>query len=195
MVVMVVVMVVVVVVVVVVVLLRYCCGIAVHEPYFTPPSPYPPGFPAPASALARAGYNTGYNTGRYESMKEVAAAREYATGLRAATSSLFAPGSPLALKIDCAMERSPKRAERDAHPVAWKERLVVLAHKAAFVESHAAFQGAITGCIIIAGVVIGLSTDRIGSMAALAGLDLFCLLVFTLEVFVKVAALGLEPLK
>jgi len=54
------------------------------------------------------------------------------------------------------------------------------------IEASKEFQALITACIVLAGIVIGLSTDGVGSMAVLNGLDLGCLVIFTIEIFIKV---------
>jgi hypothetical protein len=68
-----------------------------------------------------------------------------------------------------------------------------VASAAGQVEAHPSFQAAVTLGIVVAGVAIGVSTDGLGDSAALYALDLVCLLLFTVEAAVKVAALGTRP--
>jgi len=68
-----------------------------------------------------------------------------------------------------------------------------MAVAASKVEEHRYFQATITGGILVAGIVIGLSTDNIGDPAFLFALDFVCLLLFSLEAMVKIAAFGTKP--
>jgi hypothetical protein len=61
-----------------------------------------------------------------------------------------------------------------------------LTSKAKKLAKRTYFHALVNGCIGIAGVGIGLSTDKIGDPLILWGLDLACLVVFTFEMIVKV---------
>lgn len=61
------------------------------------------------------------------------------------------------------------------------------------VEEAALFQNAVTACIIIAGVTVGLSTDARGDEKTLKTVDLAMLLAFTAEALIRIIACGKRP--
>jgi hypothetical protein len=129
----------------------------------------------------------------YEDLKQEIAKKEYEEGLQKAEAAL-ADTSPVALAIDAAFSDSPRRARAIAHATYWRETFRQLALVCRQVEASPWFQVLITACIMVAGVVIGLKTDDVGPPDLLVAADYACLLVFTVEVFVKVLALESEPL-
>ena len=129
----------------------------------------------------------------YQNMKTTLAAREYHESLADAQSDLLAPGSVTAMAIDAAMADRPRRAVVAVHSNKWLEAFRQVAATCTTIEDSPKFQSLITGCIIVAGVVIGLSTDEIGSAAALRFVDLLCLVLFTVEMVIKVLAFEFRP--
>ena len=57
------------------------------------------------------------------------------------------------------------------------------------------FQNFVTVWIITAGVTVGLAADRVGDQAVLDLIDLFALLVFTIEAIIGIVAAGERPMK
>jgi len=133
-----------------------------------------------------------------EQMKTVKAAQDYKAGVLKLKNDMFpleGEGNALTVAVDKAMKRWPTRAnEHRFINVGWRKDLNTFCHRAKKLEESKYFNVFITVCIAISGIVIGLQVDKVGDAFALAAVDFATLLVFTIEIFVKTAALKDKPL-
>lgn len=86
--------------------------------------------------------------------------------------------------------------ENEAALGPWWRMYLWLARQCRKITLSSAFQNTITGCILAASLLVGMSTaPNLESNLVLKILDLIILGVFTLEVFLKIIAEGFKPLR
>ena len=144
-----------------------------------------------------------------ESMQNKHAAEDYKKKLLKLQHDIFSlEKSELCVLIDHAMERPMEVASlmkrwkaRSAKRITRRRGCGLLgrfqdcAALCRRVEAHSAFHATIFVVIFVGAVSIGLAADRVGSKEGLHYLDLACLVLFQLEMLVKVVAKEHRPLK